>query len=76
MSSLSIKNVPDEILIRLRARAQSHHRSLQGEMLAILEEAIQPKRLTIDELDQRAKELGLKTESDSVDIIRADRDAR
>jgi plasmid stability protein len=71
--TLSIKNVPDDLAARLRARAATHHRSLQGELLAILEEAAQPK-LTVDELVQRVKALGLRTPSDSVKIIRAHRD--
>ena len=30
--SLSIKNVPDDWVERLRERADRHHRSLQGEL--------------------------------------------
>ena len=37
--NLSIKNVPDEIAEELRERAARNHRSLQGELLAIIEEA-------------------------------------
>jgi plasmid stability protein len=37
--NLSIKNAPDEIARRLRERAERHHRSLQGELLAITEAA-------------------------------------
>ena len=40
--NLSIKNAPDDIVSQLRRRAQRHHRSLQGEMLAILEDAVRP----------------------------------
>jgi antitoxin FitA len=32
--NLSIKNAPDEMVHRLRQRAERHHRSLQGELLA------------------------------------------
>ena len=71
--TLSVKNVPDALAARLRARAAAHHRSLQGELLAILDEAAQPK-LTVDELVERVKALGLRTPSDSVKIIRAHRD--
>ena len=39
MPSLSIKNVPDEVIERLRARAALNHRSLQGELLALIREA-------------------------------------
>jgi plasmid stability protein len=38
---LSVKRVPDEIAERLRARAKRNHRSLQGELRAILEGAAQ-----------------------------------
>lgn len=38
--SLSIKNVPDVVVERLRARALRNHRSMQGEMMAILEAAL------------------------------------
>ena len=34
--NLSIKNVPDELVERLRRRAKKHHCSLQGELMAFL----------------------------------------
>jgi plasmid stability protein len=37
--NLSIKEVPDALASRLRARAERHHRSLQGELMAIIEQA-------------------------------------
>lgn len=37
--NLSIKGVPDEIAERLRQRAARNHRSLQGELMAIIEQA-------------------------------------
>lgn len=39
MPSLSIKDVPEPVAQRLRARAQRNHRSLQGELMAIIETA-------------------------------------
>ncbi len=73
--TLSVKNVPDKLADRLRKRAASHHRSLQGELMAILEEAAQPT-ITIDELAEKVRALGLRTPSESVAMIRADRDGR
>ena len=35
--NLSIRNVPDELAERLRARAKQNHRSLQGELMAMIE---------------------------------------
>ena len=40
--SLSIKAVPDALVERLRRRAAGNHRSLQRELMAIVEAALQP----------------------------------
>ena len=37
--NLSVKKVPEALAARLRARAERNHRSLQGELMAILEAA-------------------------------------
>lgn len=37
--NMSIKNVPDALAAKLRERAERNHRSLQGELMAILESA-------------------------------------
>lgn len=74
--SLSIKNVPDDLVARLRERARCHHRSLQGELMAILEGALRPQRLTVQDVAARVRELGLRTDATAVWMIREDRDAR
>lgn len=75
--NLSIKNVPDEIAARLRRRAARSHRSLQGELMAILEAAVrEPRRLTAAEALRRVRELGLETGDEAAALVRADRDER
>ncbi len=75
--TLSIKNAPDDIVQRLKTRARKNHRSLQGEILAILERAVGETRpLTIREVMEEVRREGLTTPSDSVEIIRHDRDSR
>ena len=74
--NLSIKNVPEETVKRLRERARSNRRSLQGELLAILDEALQPRVLSVAEARERLARLGLRTPSESVAMIREDRDGR
>ena len=44
--SLSIKAVPDALVERLRRRAAGNHRSLQRELMAIVEAAVQPEPRT------------------------------
>ena len=40
MPNLSIKDVPESMADQLRDRAARHHRSLQGELMAIVEAAL------------------------------------
>jgi plasmid stability protein len=75
-ASLTIKNIPDEMLARLRERAARNHRSVQGETIAILEESLKPKRLSIQEFRRMVKESGLQTPAEAADIVRKARDAR
>jgi antitoxin FitA len=73
--SLSIKNAPDEMVERLKQRAQRHHRSLQGEVMAILEEAVgTSRRLTPDEVLAEVRRLRLTTPRSAAAMVRADRD--
>jgi plasmid stability protein len=59
----------------LRARAIRHHRSLQGELLSIIEAAVsQQEGLTPKEILSKARALGMGSETSSIDIIRADRE--
>ena len=76
MPSLSIKNVPEEVVARLREKARSNHRSLQGELRAILDESLAPSRLTVQQLRERVRRLGLRTGDDATRWIREQRDAR
>ncbi|MDB5958057.1 Arc family DNA-binding protein [Ramlibacter sp.] len=43
MPNLSIKDVPEEIAEALRQRAARNHRSLQGELMAIVKEAAEAR---------------------------------
>ena len=38
MATFTLKNVPDQLLDRVRAAAEVHHRSMNGEILACLEQ--------------------------------------
>ena len=51
--NLSIKDVPDDLAQQLRERAARNHRSLQGELMAIIEQAVESP-------------IGIPTEADSL----------
>ena len=73
--NLSIKNAPEATVARLRERATRNHRSLQGELMAIVEAAVQaepPARAS--EVYARIKALGLSSRQEAVDLVRAGRD--
>ena len=110
--TLTIRNVPDALARKLKTRAERNHRSLQGEVMAILvhasaagtaeqtsalyrasltesgaktsapETAPQPaagaldKKLTIEEIWERGKRLGLSSSNESARIVRKLRDER
>lgn len=73
---LSIKGVPEEQVQRLRERAKANHRSLQGELRALIDEAagIAPRRLTLDEIAARVSKLDLTRRNEAARLIREDRD--
>jgi plasmid stability protein len=76
-ASLSIKNVPDDVLERLRARAVRNRRSLQGELLDLIERAAdEVPTISAREVFDRIRKLNLPSGESSADIIRAMRDAR
>lgn len=75
--NLTIRNVPAPVLACLKARAKQHHRSMQGEILAILEEATgMPRRLLLSEAFARMQATGLQSAAEAAALVRADRDGR
>lgn len=74
--SLSVKEVPEDLAKALRERAARNHRSLQGELMHILETAIRPKAFQAGALRQRILKLGFTTPDESAAMIREDRDSR
>jgi antitoxin FitA len=75
--NLSIKNVPEDLVRKLKERAKANHRSLQGEVVATLEKAtsIVPARKTIREVGEDARKLNLPSISEAAALVRMDRDS-
>jgi plasmid stability protein len=74
--NLSIKEVPDELAEALRDRARWNHRSLQGELMAMIETHTRVRPFRAMALWEAARASGLRTEDDSTQIVREDRDSR
>ena len=74
MPTLTIKNVPQKIVARLRERARRNHRSMQGELMALMESAMDsPPRVSTGEFLRRIKALKPPASGSSVGMIREDR---
>ncbi|HEX5780171.1 MAG TPA: hypothetical protein VFY21_15125 [Xanthobacteraceae bacterium] len=83
MPDISIKNVPKRELESIRAQAKRNHRSLQGELRIILSEAAERSAgrgtlggKSFDKAVAELKQIALKTPSESVRMIREDRNGR
>ena len=74
--SLSIKDVPDDLADALRERAAFNHRSVQGELMHILESAVRPRPFRAEALVRQIRALGFSTPADATKFIRQDRDRR
>ncbi|MFT8307786.1 FitA-like ribbon-helix-helix domain-containing protein [Acetobacter malorum] len=75
--NLSIKNTPEDLVRKLRTRAERHHRSLQGELMAIIEAAVayEPEQSASGVLSE-IRTMGIVTPSEATTMVRHDRDAR
>ena len=88
--SLSVKNVPEDLAERLRRRAARNRRSLQRELLSILEAAVgcapgageeaaagaARDAITVDELMDISRKLFPQETASSVEFIRQLRESR
>jgi plasmid stability protein len=77
--TLSIKNAPASVVQRLKQRASRHHRSLQGELLALVEAAAREEDAGLlgpREALAAVRAAGVESRGDSARIIRTMRDAR
>lgn len=74
--NISIKNVPPATVNRLRQRAKRNRRSLQGELMALIDQAMEaePRKLSVDEISVKVGRLGLRRRNEAVKLIRSDRD--
>lgn len=76
MQSLTIPNLDDDVLDRLRRRAAANQRSVEAELREIITRAVRP--LSVEEFFARADQIAAATEgrpqTDSAILQREDRD--
>ena len=77
MANLTIRNLDDAVVAKLKAQAKAHHRSLEAELRALLSEAA--ARSSREEFQRIAARIRAMTpdveQTDSTLLIREDRDS-
>ena len=56
-TTLTLKNIPDNVYERLKVSAETHHRSLNSEVIVCLESVLLPTKVTPGERLARARDL-------------------
>jgi len=78
VAQLTIRNLDDEVVEKLKARAKENHRSLEAELRVILREVA--GRPTGRQFREMAERIAAMTpdvpQTDSTELIRKDRDSR
>jgi plasmid stability protein len=73
---ISIKGVPESLAEALRRRAARHHRSVQEEVLGILQASVPEERpLTFSAFVAEGRAQGISTPGESAAMVREDRGA-
>lgn len=78
-ANFTLKNIPDDVFEKVKRRADRNHRSINGEIIAILDEATAPRRFDSAEFLARARELRARTRGALIDqdfVDAAKRDGR
>lgn len=76
MATITVRNLDDDLVARLKARAEANQRSLEAEVRALLEDVAgrKPKAQLLAEADAIAAMTRGRVQGDSTELIREDRD--
>ncbi len=56
-TTLTLKNIPDALYVRLKETADAHRRSLNSEVIVCLESILLPQKISVDERLARARQI-------------------
>ena len=72
MPSLTVKNIPDDLYEQLKHAANSHHRSINSELISCLEKVLLPTRITAEERLEEARALRSQVNATTIDTTEID----
>ena len=65
MATLTIKNIPSTLYDALKQQAAVNHRSLNGEVIVSLEQAVRKQGVAVQEILTRARSVRIKMSPDT-----------
>ena len=57
MATITVKNIPDELYMQLKASAEANRRSINSEILVCIERRVSSQRLTVEATLEKAYRL-------------------
>lgn len=57
MPNFTLKQIPDEVYVKLKKRAEAHRRSMNNEIIICLEKMVNPEELDTIQILEKAREL-------------------
>jgi antitoxin FitA len=57
MVAITVKNIPETIYVRVKERAKANHRSINNELITILEQAVLPQPINVAETLERTRRI-------------------
>jgi antitoxin FitA len=78
MASITLRDLPSRLHQKLKASAKQHRRSLNSEVIALLEQAIEPRPVNVSEFLETARRFrsALTFEASDEEISEAKRKGR
>lgn len=57
MPNFTLKQIPEEVYVKLKKQAEAHRRSMNSEIIACLEKVVNPREVEAIEILDKAREM-------------------
>ena len=71
MATITLKNIPEGLYGKLKDSASAHHRSINSEVIHLIESALLPQKISSEERIRRIRALRPKIEPANAELIEA-----
>ena len=68
MTTITLKNIPDDLYEQLKSAARLHRRSINSELITCLERVFYPKQVSSEERLRRLREIRPKIDPNAISL--------